>query len=260
MKVFRSIFYKLVSVCVLFTITSLVLSAAAIPAGNFTKCTLLEEMDDSTSLEMSITEVASESDSSQLDLDSKPKEYPTEAPTKSEKLTSSKIVSRSGVLNLYKHLGVRYARDCYRQDWYAYYQSQEDRIHLREKGGYASMAEFNHSALHELSHWARADSRLGLVVDGRELIYPFEEVVCDLVATALADEMGLSRMRDCDIAEYVEGQIDGRRMRPRDWQQIHHAVHETVEYLLEKEYPRERMQKYFVALKLLSSRDLSAIA
>lgn len=164
------------------------------------------------------------------------------------------------VFDLYDQLGVDYVRDCHRKDWYAYYQSHQDRIHLREKGGYSSWNVLNHSALHELSHWARADSRLGLVVQGRDLIYPFEEVVCDLSAVVMADEMGLPRMKDSTVVEYVEDQLEGRRMQPRDWDQIHYAVHETVEYLLKKEIPRERVKDYLASLNLLGDRDLRAIA
>jgi antirestriction protein ArdC len=164
----------------------------------------------------------------------------------------------SPVLDLYDELGVGYSKDCQRKDWFGYYQPQEDRIHLRRT--YDSANNFNHVALHELCHWSRAEHRLGPLGGSYKTPDCFEEVMCDLVAIVLADELGIQRIDDVDVSDYFSTQLRSKHMRTQDWQLIYKEAHKSVEYLLHRSYSKEKVKSRLVRVSSMNSKAIAQLS
>lgn len=148
----------------------------------------------------------------------------------------------SPVIDLYNDLGVGYSRDCTVSGWYAYYQVNQDKIHLRRS--YQSKGTFHHCALHELCHWARADHRMGPLGGSYRTPDDFEEVMCDLVAMVLVHELGISGMPEDEIEDYIERTIGNRRMTQKDWHLILSEAHQSIEYLLKRPISLDTVKTY----------------
>lgn len=164
----------------------------------------------------------------------------------------------SPVLELYDELGVRYAKDCNRNDWLGYYQVGEDQIHLRRH--YSSSDSFNHVALHELCHWSRADHRLGPIDQYRDVPDSFEEVMCDLVAIVLADELNIERISNDSVADYFDMQLSNQRMRTGDWQLIFGEALRSVEYLLKRPYSEGKLKNYLAKVSQVNKNTITHLS
>lgn len=161
----------------------------------------------------------------------------------------------SPVFELYSKHGVDYAHDCHRSDWLGFYRPFEDKIHLRPIDKYRQPYLLNHTALHELGHWSRHRTRLG-PIQGTSFM---EEIMCDFVAAIIADEMNIEREKDQAIEKYIDFQIGTYLVQQKDWQNLFSEVHKTVEYLLQKPYPREKIKPYFLQFEAAPKEQIGKL-
>lgn len=160
------------------------------------------------------------------------------------------------VLDLYKGFGVDVKHDLSRieQDGgeiLGYYMEPEDRIHLCKVSAYHGAPEFNHTALHELAHWTRHHDRLGPIGGTYRTPDCYEEAVVDITALIVANELGIPFEPKQEIVNYVHFQL-GPRLKQQEQQLLINEVHTTVEYILKKEYSREKLIHCFRDLQLIS--------
>lgn len=160
------------------------------------------------------------------------------------------------VFDLYQNLEVNYVRDNGRTDWLGFYRPGEDKIHLRPKGKYRHTRHLNHTALHELGHWTRHPSRLGTP----KFASYMEEIMCDLVAAILADEMKVARESNKEISAYVHMQMGGHRIQPQIFALLLDEVQKSVEFVLQDSYDREKIKEYFRAVEIMSERELASLS
>ena len=155
------------------------------------------------------------------------------------------------VFDVYEVHRVKYRRDLKRSCMIGCYYPNSDRIRLLRKGSYVSVSELNQTALHELAHWTRHESRLGPL--GGSYRYPgfWEEILCDISAAVVADELGLARASDREVCGYVHDYLGHRRLKETQWALIFKEILGTVSYLLAEEYPQSKLMKHFVDIGII---------
>ncbi len=159
------------------------------------------------------------------------------------------------ITDLFKEWGVSYVYDIDRDNrLLGYYSYREDCIHLRRTKDYQDIAERNHTMLHELSHWARADHRLGPLGGSHRTPGYLEELMCDIAAAVLADELGVRRNDPDETDRYLFRQIGDNAVTLKRWRLVAQEIHLTVEYLLGQEYPIEHLIPYFDELDAVGYR------
>lgn len=167
-------------------------------------------------------------------------------------LLTGALLSASGVEHLYSRLGVKVQRSLNPSPIMGYYLPQADRIYLLKENKYESQGDFNHIALHELGHWSRHRMRLG-PIEGRFSTPIFvEEVVVDLAAQILTEELAIPGQDDGVVRHYLRSQLHGQSVSPRQWRTIQREVQKTVEYILGRPYGREGVKALFTRLYLPS--------
>lgn len=135
------------------------------------------------------------------------------------------------------------------------YDPNTDVLHLRKPQHYPNKREMNHTALHELGHWARADHRLGPIGGNPKMPDFMEELVVDMAAYVIAEELGLEHNSPREMKEYIYDQLEGRRLNQRRRELIEKEVIATAEYLLKRPVKKEKAQNLIVALGLDRSRS-----
>lgn len=155
------------------------------------------------------------------------------------------------VFDFYKAHGVKYYCDLARENHVVgRYYPGSDHIHLLKRSKYRSSEEMNQTALHEMAHWAHHHSRLGRF-HGGQYHEDDEDIMCEIAAAVLADQLKLPRESDREVRYHVLDYMGPRHLSQRQWTVIFRETQDTVSYLLDKPYPRKALQDYFVALQLV---------
>lgn len=160
-------------------------------------------------------------------------------------LITSTVFGAGEVYSLFNQLNVNYRlENRMSSSTLAYYEPDTDRIHLRKN--YSSPAVFNHTALHELGHWARADHRLGPISGTHRVPNCYEEIVVEIAGAVMADLMDLPRTSFQQMNYYIEGEIPRRlHISPQSWEMLFFEVKQTVDYILNIDYPVAELTQYF---------------
>lgn len=134
------------------------------------------------------------------------------------------------------------------------YDPNIDVIHLKKPKLYDNEKEMNHAALHELGHWARADHRLGPIGGNPKMPDFMEELVVDMSAAVIADELGLPHNSPREMKQYIYEQLEGRRLNKHRRELLEKEITATAEYILKQPVKKEKAQDLIAALGLDRSR------
>ena len=87
----------------------------------------------------------------------------------------------------------------------AFYRPSTDEIYLPERTRFAAIKEFYSVAMHELTHWSGAKTRLGRDFAGRfgSEAYAFEELIAELGSAFLNADLGFVGSTIPDHAQYI---------------------------------------------------------
>jgi antirestriction protein ArdC len=154
----------------------------------------------------------------------------------------------SSPLELFDQLNIDYhcdlVDDC--PNLHGYYFPCCETIELRQVDWYASIGEFNHSALHELCHWSRHPSRLGPLPVKNEDDEFYEEIVVDVAAAIIADRLGLERRNRDQCIDYVYTYLEDRILSTEEQALIIQAVSETASFILREKCSLEKAKSYLI--------------
>ena len=92
----------------------------------------------------------------------------------------------------------------------AFYRPSTDEIYLPERTRFADVKEFYSVALHELTHWTGAKTRLTRDYSGRfgSAAYAFEELIAELGSAFLNADLGFVGAMIPDHAQYIDSWLD----------------------------------------------------
>jgi antirestriction protein ArdC len=154
------------------------------------------------------------------------------------------------VMDLLEQLGANHTTKMGRKpsSYLAYYMTDEDCIHLRQRSKYKSQACRNHTVLHELGHWARHKSRLGPLPHKYDRKDYYEEIIVDIAAALIADELGFEREDSECMNEYLEGQIPRKGLSKQDCSFIIKEISKTASYILDTDYSEKKAGDFFRSL------------
>lgn len=122
----------------------------------------------------------------------------------------------------------------YEDDVKAYYVPSRDEIHLPNRRTFSSLSGFWGTAMHELSHWTRHESRLN-----RDMCHSFgsqkyarEELVAEVSSWLLAVTLGTPHEPQ-NSASYLASWVRDFKDKPRELYSAISQAQKVVDYLLE---------------------------
>ena len=170
-------------------------------------------------------------------------------------LLATSALSASPVFQMLDDLNVHYHHDLKSKgNLLGLYNPNTDVVHLRKRHAYSDEGNMNHTILHELGHWARADERLGPPGGPREPDW-VEEIVVDVCAAIVADEIDCERCCYCQMQNYIDEQLGNRRLSRRRREMIAREIKRTAEYLLDRPLTGNGADEVLAAVGLSSTNQ-----
>ncbi len=113
----------------------------------------------------------------------------------------------------------------------AYYHIKEDYINLPKIELFESGVSYAGYLLHELAHWSGHKTRLDRFTEAGTS-YPFEELVAELGATMLLNQLGIEKTPRVDHAEYLNSWIRMLENKPDSILRAANKAAQAADYLL----------------------------